>query len=90
MAIVVFVAAGLAGFAILPKPATAAPTTVPFGFTGATQTFTVPAGICLVQVAAEGAAGGSGITGTGTAAGPAASAAGSASRSRSSRARCSR
>jgi hypothetical protein len=46
-------------------PATAQPGTTTFGFTGGPQTFTVPAGVTTINVAAAGAQGGAGIGGFG-------------------------
>src|SRR5262249_59121827 len=42
-------------------PATAAPTTKTFEFTGKAETFVVPANVCRVTIDAFGAAGGNGI-----------------------------
>jgi len=53
-------AVGAAGLAAgLPQAALAAPLSTTFTYTGAEQTFTVPAGVSSLQVAAVGAAGGS-------------------------------
>ncbi|MEI4274174.1 glycine-rich protein [Klenkia sp. LSe6-5] len=66
---------------LLPDPASAAPTsgtctaspagtmTCSYGFTGAPETFTVPAGVTTVTVTAVGAAGGASTTAGGTAPG---------------------
>ena len=43
-----------------PVPAGAEPVTETFGFTGAAQSFTVPADVCAITVTARGAAGGTG------------------------------
>ena len=50
-------AATLGLIALAPGTAHAAPATTAFAFTGAAQTFVVPAGICSVEVDALGAAG---------------------------------
>src|SRR5262245_32195545 len=46
-----------------PRPALAAPTTVTFSYTGAAQSWTVPAGVTQATFDLDGAAGGSGNNG---------------------------
>ena len=51
---------GLVGATLLVSGAGAEPVTQPFNFTGAAQTFTIPAGVTQVTIEAFGAAGGNG------------------------------